>query len=132
MSTGPPPTPVEEMAFPAHDDKLASPPPLPVPPPHVHQITICGCGTRVHPYWVGFKHTPHRVSEGVGCHRQDRGRRMVPSRVPDRDPSVTVNSNAGALSGVNRSGPGAHEVHVPDAPWDKRVADIGYHPSMKA
>ena len=51
---------------------------------------------------------------------------MVPGRVPNRDPSVTVNSNASALSWVNGSGSGVDEVHIPDAPWDERVPGIGY------
>ena len=127
VSTGPPPTLIKEMAFPACDDELL-PLPLPVLLPHVHQITIHGCGTRVHPYWVGFQHSPHRVSEGVGCHRPDHGRRMV----PNRDPSITVNSNAGAPSRYNESEPGTHEIHVLGAPWDVRVAGISYHSSPEA
>ena len=57
---------------------------------------------------------------------------MVPSRDPDRDPLINVNSDASALSRCNRSEPETNEIHILGAPWDKRVAGIGYHPSLKA
>jgi hypothetical protein len=96
-STGPSSTLEEELVFPLRSNE-ASPSPIPVPPPRarVRQIAIRGRGTQPHPYWVGFHKSPHRVSEGVGCHRRDRGRWMVAGGFPTRDPSVAVNSDAGA------------------------------------
>lgn len=125
-STGPLSTPVKEMAFLVVPDKL-SPLLLPVPPPHVHQITICGHRTIVHPYWVSFQCT-HRVFKGTGCHRRDYGKKIV----PNRDPLVAINSNACALSKCDGSGPETNEIYILGAQWNERAVGINFCPLSEA
>ena len=57
---------------------------------------------------------------------------MVPSRVPDMNLTVAVNSNACASSRCDRSVSRMDEVHVLCALWDKGVAGIGFCSSLEA
>ena len=83
--------------FPTRPEDML-PPPLPIPLPRAsvyYQTVICDCGTKRHPYWVGFHQSPHQVSEGVGCHQRDCGRRMVARGFPKGNLLAAVESHAG-------------------------------------
>ena len=68
---------------------------LPVPPPEpvvvCRQVAIRGQGMKRHPYFVG-DHFGYacRVPEGAGCHRRDRGHRIVASRFHYGHPSDAI------------------------------------------
>ena len=104
-----------ESTVPTSEDMMPS---LPVPPPEpviVHcQAATCGWGTRSHPYFIGdhFSYT-HRVLEGAGCHRRDRGHRIVASRFPNGHPSDAGDSNASS-SACSRRHSGVVRAQSPD------------------
>ena len=64
-----------------------------------YQVATRGHGTRSHPYLVGdhFSYA-HRVLEGVGCHRRDRGCRIVAGGLPKSCPSDIGDSNPSSLA----------------------------------
>ena len=97
----------DELTVPTSEDMM---PLLPVPPPEPvvvrRQVAICGRGTRRHPYFIGdhFGYA-RRVPEGAGCHRRDRGHRIVASRFPNGYLSDAGDSNtSSSVSGRHHSG----------------------------
>ena len=90
-----------ESTIPTSKD-MAPPLPVPLPEPIVvrRQVATRGRGTRSHPYFIGdhFGYA-RQVLEGAGCHRRDRGHRIVASRFPNGHPSDAGDSNTSGLQG---------------------------------
>ena len=111
-------------------------PPLPVPPPEPvvvrHQVAIRGRGMRRHPYFIGdhFGHA-RRVPEGAGCHRRDRGHRIVASRFPYGHPSDAGDSNASSLASGRRHS-GVAQAQPLDLLRDSGTHGVGYRSSPEA
>ena len=123
----------DELTVPTSKDMM---PPLPVPPPEPvvvrRQVAICGQGTRCHPYFVGdhFGYT-RRVFEGIGCHRRDRGHRIVASRFPYGH-SLGVDDSNASSSASSRHHSRVVQAQPLDLLRDSGTRSVGYRSSPEA